>query len=491
MKNLISLGLCIFCILKLYGQDTYPITFHSLLNEKIHDITEKDGVIVGVGRQSIDDYDYSTSLGIIWKIDNQLDTISKSFRFNDTTTSFLSISVCLSGYTVYGNSFYPPNYDVSGFFKLELDNDLNIISKTNIDLSSSLFKWLYFAKTIDDYTYFFGNETDSLGNIVQTITKVDSVSNLIDKFYYNDDWGQFKECLHDPDSNLFYVFTMGMLNRNNSIMVFNDSLELISSKEFPSKYDYLTGDDDVSYENNLDVSWYSDSTFLVGCTHSRSYPRRAPHIEHDFGYSILDTTMSLQPIQYIGTYDTVDHAGFNSNHDYITLASIYYCGTKNDIIDFYPRQPSWIVAGKFDHDLNKIYERYYGGDANYKTAVIKALSNGGCVIGAKRYDHLTQGYEWDATFLKLDSDGYITSSSGNINPPKSIKIYPNPVTDFCYVESNDVGEVMISDLRGRVLKIISVKKGANQIDLSALKPSFYNLIFRSKTIISSHKIIKL
>ncbi|MCG9791663.1 LamG-like jellyroll fold domain-containing protein [Flavobacterium algicola] len=74
-----------------------------------------------------------------------------------------------------------------------------------------------------------------------------------------------------------------------------------------------------------------------------------------------------------------------------------------------------------------------------------------------------------------------TLSTTNFNKSNSIKVYPNPTSNFVIIEAStmDNATIQISDVSGRILVSKNISETANTIDLSPLQNGVY--IFRIKT----------
>lgn len=104
--------------------------------------------------------------------------------------------------------------------------------------------------------------------------------------------------------------------------------------------------------------------------------------------------------------------------------------------------------------------------------------------------------DW-AWLVKVSKDGCVdtlncfpVSSIEAINPQKQVKIYPNPTSDFIYLDSSEEEQLkcQIFDLTGSLIWSGIVSNG--KIDVSALPSGGYVLQIRSKNALVTKKIIK-
>jgi PKD repeat protein len=75
--------------------------------------------------------------------------------------------------------------------------------------------------------------------------------------------------------------------------------------------------------------------------------------------------------------------------------------------------------------------------------------------------------------------------------PSRVRIYPNPVVDFLYLQSMREGEVMIRNLRGQVVKTGTLQAGENRLNLQELQSGMYLLtVMENSEVIFGEKILK-
>jgi hypothetical protein len=294
------------------------------------------------------------------------------------------------------------------------------------------------------------------------------------------------DCILDTDTSHLLTFTSGMTMGRDEMITLDEELNIIETKAFPDLSQ--NGNMVIQYDNNMTVKMVSDTTLLVGCNHIRTFDNALD--QYDIGFSILNHSLDRVPVNYIGSVDTIDYASFCRTFDFVNIDDVYYAGTKNNIFDYFPQESSWILTGKLNSNLQIVYERLYGGDANYKVMDLKCTSDGGYIIGAIRFDYPTQGNEWDVVFYKLNHDGLITNAQNNLYPDLNLNLYPNPVTDGFNIDLPESGTLeLFSILNQRVLEL-QVTKGLIYSDISTLNPGFYLLKYTSKHFNASKLIIK-
>jgi hypothetical protein len=247
-----------------------------------------------------------------------------------------------------------------------------------------------------------------------------------------------------------------------------------------------------SYSHNITLKSYVDDKFIIG-----SVMRKMENWESNtkIGFSVLDTSMQWQQVQYFGSDDTSYYTSYSRpTFDFHTTDSIFFTGTKNQISSFFPQKPSWIMAGALDSDFQPYYINYYGGDAYYHANSMLLTSDGGSIILADRYDKNTQGYEYDVFFLKLNNQGLITEVNQNeICPHRPFLISPNPFENSLQIEMfNETAALTLIDLSGREVQKEILTKGVNKINTSKLHIGIYVAIVElNHGKFYSEKIIKI
>jgi hypothetical protein len=152
------------------------------------------------------------------------------------------------------------------------------------------------------------------------------------------------------------------------------------------------------------------------------------------------------------------------------------------IPDFWPRQPSWIRVGMLNRQLEPVYERFYGGDANYRAYSILSTRDGGAFVSATRYDHNQHNNYNDVFFMKLNNQGLVTMSSHpDLCPLLPAVVYPNPAKEMLFVDlSWDKANCSINDMTGRELKQVSLNNGKNSINVANLPPGIYFIVLKGR-----------
>lgn len=423
--------------------------------------------------------------GKIWQFSSLGDTLTKTFAYGDTACLFHQLFE-LPGqeYLVFGNTFLPPNYSrlKEPLLLLRLDSTLNELEHRMILIEGYDNLCISHVERYESLYYISGvvsenslapfhpcHFTLTAGGEIQKCSIATEI--VLDKPDYTPN-----DCLIDPRSGRMFTFC----DAYDAINVYDSAFSFLGKKTFPESFNPNTADIDVFYAGWTTARWLTDSTFLVASLHHRTQNQMS--IWDDYlGFSELDTTYSLVPVTHIGNspgmgeLDTVDYPAVRDSFDFRTTDSIFFTGTHNMISWFWPQEPSFIMAGMLNRELQPQYVRYYGGDAYYMARNMVCTSDGGFVIAATRYDYLTQNYENDVFFLKLNPEGQIVGTSKPDVCPESIfNLYPNPASEaFTLLLAPPKAEMQLFSLQGQTVHTQTLTRGENRITCQSLKPGTY------------------
>jgi hypothetical protein len=74
------------------------------------------------------------------------------------------------------------------------------------------------------------------------------------------------------------------------------------------------------------------------------------------------------------------------------------------------------------------------------------------------------------------------SASLETNENKNLELYPNPVENMLTISSDELGEISIFDIRGKLIKQINKESQIELINVSDLENGLYFLISETKSI---------
>jgi hypothetical protein len=236
--------------------------------------------------------------------------------------------------------------------------------------------------------------------------------------------------------------------------------------------------------NNIDslpgkLGWYLNSKSInkhdIIITGQRWYEGSIPQMEK-IGILKLNSSFSVKDKFYLGPEDTISYPGIYSNLDFTDTNNIFCIGTANvNISNVYSTIPSYILIGKFNSSLNLTWQKYYGGDQYYLVTCVRAVKDGGVIIGATSFNYQRQNHERDIFIIKIDSNGLITGihqpPTNNVN--KTL-VYPNPGQDLLNIETQQENLVFhLVDLMGREICNKNLIPGKNVMQVQDLNAGIY------------------
>lgn len=466
---------------KTYSQNTFFTYFPNSLNAYVGDMIEDEyGNYLAVGQQRIFN-DFSTNRGTLWRISPQGDTLSKNFSHGgDTSTGFINVLHTDNHYcTIIGGITLHQQQNFNYLMILHIDSSLNVVEKKFIAPSGSTGASAQLVEKLMGNYYCVGNSINLDGVVQHSIMKLNNTFDIIgfQTYSFNSNGiftGSFTNVIISPDSTQLWAFGYNLTPDNQSncdMVVFDTLLNFVEIKPFPfGEFPYWS-----QFDDDLTVRFISDSTFLVGGQFwYQNYPDPA---QVDIGFCKFDSSLVFKPVTVFGAIDTIDNSAFKRTFDFVSIDSIFFTGMKRTGGGLYPSSPSWIHVGLINNDLNPYYERYYGGDAFYWVNSILATSDGGALIAGNRYDYLTQGYERDAFFLKVNSDGLVTSSTHEpYCPYLPFSVYPNPGNGYPLIHlALRNAFLRVYNITGQMVLSFPIKEGANQVDFSRLPNGSYIL----------------
>lgn len=482
MKRLILiLVLQVLFRLDALSQQTFFTFFPSVLNAVILDIIEDQyGNYLAVGQQRISN-DFSTNRGTLWRITPQGDTLSKNFSHGgDTSTGFVNIIHSEDFYcTILGGITLHQQQNFSYMMILHIDSSLNVVEKKFIAPPETIGASALLVVELMGNYYCIGSSVNLDGVAQHSIMKLDNSFDIIGFQTYSFNGtrsftGSFMDVIISPDSTQLWAFGYNLTpddQSNCDMVVFDTLLNFVEIKPFPfGEYPNWS-----QFEDDLTARLLNDSTFLVGGQFwYQNYPEPS---QIDIGFCKFDSSLVFKPVTVFGAIDTIDAGGFKNTFDFICNDSIFFTGMKRTGGGLYPTSPSWIHVGLINNNMNPYYVRYYGGDAFYWVNSILATSDGGALIAGDRYDYLTQGYERDAFFLKVNRDGLVTSSKHEpYCPYLPFTVYPNPGNDYPIINlASQNAFLKVHNITGQMILSITLKEGANQVDFSHLPNGSYIL----------------
>lgn len=416
--------------------------------------------------------------------------LDKSGNVVDSITIYCENYHCLIDEMVTASdtsilSFGVKNCDsVFSLWILVMDFDLNIIKSIDFPLTNQIISNIYSEKRIG-INYNLSFTIGSSGNTSICIMEITNFGEIV-SIDYLDEGGQFNivnEFINDTSQNIYKLFSYNPLNKSSCNLTNIDyELNIINSKFFDG---FLLHGNSAKFIN-------SRNYFLSGMQFSTT----TNHI--DMGLYKINDSDSVKLDQILGNPNVNEYLN-KDNLSFTNPNNVFFTGTSNvshSNLQF-SNSPSEILIYLIDSNLNVKQNHFYGGDACYFVFRSLATLDGGLIITASRYDHLTQNLERDPYILKVDSNGLITSISdptqNTINSNKII-LYPNPTQSYINLEipkSKELSkrQLIIYNIYGTKLDEINMPFDQNQIRIDVRDYSnglyFVKLISKNKLIQSS------
>ncbi|MBA3898751.1 MAG: T9SS type A sorting domain-containing protein [Bacteroidetes bacterium] len=198
--------------------------------------------------------------------------------------------------------------------------------------------------------------------------------------------------------------------------------------------------------------------------------------------------------------DTVELANDNS---FITPDSIFFGTTLNWNLHLhqdpeFSKEDQWYGVYNIKHDGILNWQKYYGGDANYKIHGLVATRDGGALILGGKWDWRNNPVKQGDTYIiKIDRYGNFVPKVGvGINEHfevKNILLYPNPSHNKLNI---NIGmykslHLKIYNIQGSLVAEQTLQSGINSIDVSGFSKGIYTyLIEGEKGFFEKGKFVK-
>ena len=461
------------------GQSSFSTLLQTSLDERAFDAAENcNGVYYFVGRKfnedSLDKFAYMFSLNPDGELLDE-----REFYHEDSISYFGFIEFRNDTLTVFGAKGLKEAGGCNELWVLLMDESYNIIKEKLYDLAG--YSLVGISAIRNHKGNFVLNGVISLPYelpdmlFYELSPELDSIRTEI--LSYQE--GQFGYDLIEMQNGGYKVFTSGYFP--------GATQQTANIVEVDSIFNYLSVDS-IPYrlKFNHSAKWVNDSSFLV-----TGYKYIHDSLRIDMGIAKLNSDNQFINGDHFGKLgDTTSYVGAISNLDFISRNNIYFGGASNIFPTHLPYQPedSWLILVNLDSNMNKNWQRFYGGDAFYYLWGLKATSDGGCLMLATRYDDITQDNEFDIFIVKVDSNG-LTTSVPDIPSMSSaeIRFFPNPAGDhvtaqFPGVVHQKQKELFIYNNLGILVRQFNIPENQDrmQIDVSFLPNGLYHGIMTSQ-----------
>ncbi len=371
-------------------------------------------------RKQVDYYDFSK----IFKLDNnQFVAVGSSFNFGS------NISVSIHNKVMYYT------------FNIDLDS----ISFKEICMEDAPIQYLSMRDAIINNNNHIVSLCEDMSKrnimLLEASTAGDSIrsSHLIPTYGV-----KIYSIMQKPDYTGYLIICEGNYNIPfesylSHIITVDNNLNFISIDSLPGECAYFS---QLRQFNN---------GILIGGRAVRSWggipppiPPPVPYVTEEYCIEKLDNNLNVAKQVYLShvvlnhhgsASDTISYPAMDQNFAFIDTNNIYACHYRAYPPAGYPNKQNYFVIARFNANLDKKWQYYFGYDAYYWPNCIIATLDGGCFISGIRYDAATQNQEYDIFYLKLDSTGlFVSTHEPKIEIHLAI-MFPNPGTDKITLES--------------------------------------------------------
>ena len=468
MRTIISHFILILIVFlnSLFGQSTFELSIDSDKDQKIFSIIELNNSYLLSG-YSYDSND-TLSFGYIVKLDNE-GNITDELYLYDIYSNYIFNSHYFNKdiYLVGSKDFNYP--DTISLWLLKLNEDLEIENESYFSLPQGY--WYSYMNSI----------IDSDTNIVVAgylTTQLENGTYHHDPGFYkislNGDSINMKLMVNDiipmrmvfdiqesRDSNNYYAYGSRFAN------IGDGGDRLLLNKEFDSItyvncangiYDFYS----PMYLSDTSIVFYGHGNFNNGAEDEVAVSIAKDNMESlYYDHFSRDENMKEHPLMM---------NGIDINDNYIYVGGLSNWNPTNP---FYSSHPSWFHIVKYDYELNRVWEKYFGGDAYYFPYSLKATSDGGCIIVGNRYDGEIQ-YVRDIYVVKVDSNGLITWTQ-SLNPQEyKVAVFPNPGKDYLQLHTELYpANLKLFNIKGQMVLEEEIRQNTTTIQTQSLSTGTY------------------
>lgn len=296
---------------------------------------------------------------------------------------------------------------------------------------------------------------------------------------------------------------------------------LNSTKNSSQTFDYGWGNYDINTHNII-----GDSIYCLRSSEGIYYKLRINKLVYDSSYSITYSEISptASPVNV-----TID------KHDYLGKKFVYLDLDADLVHNIEPSQPWDLIFTRYQTEISAGF--YYGVTGVILNKGVQAVKVAGVDIATNNYSAYESqlssninsiGYDWKTQTLQivdsliyfikiangdvyklrftgfrsgLSSDGMIkfeksliqSSSVQSLNGIENLNIYPNPSSDFIYVNAftSNMSQINITDLFGRTIFSKQFKNNIinEVVDISAFASGIYTVSIQDVNSFINKKII--
>lgn len=309
----------------------------------------------------------------------------------------------------------------------KMDTSLNIIYEKQLLLSDSLYVSNYDGIENSEGNFILAGTTNSFNGIPYDldpfIYRVSATGDSLGSLFIKNKISNIDGCDGiSAKDNRYYLFVnsfgQGILG---NYLVIDSGLTIIDTIGLPSNLQH-------KYSPKL----IQDSMFVI-CTTDHDYEK--------VFISKINETGHIIKSEIFGKSNTVTFPSYQNslsirNDDIFFLAISDFC-TISPFLGY--GNPSSLLVGKLDYNLNTQWLQYFGGDKYYHSYNITATSDGGCICIGTVNDTINHNNIRDIFVIKLDSNGVSNWQQTIAVPRQRVRVYPNPSNEKIFIEIGEYG----------------------------------------------------
>ena len=137
----------------------------------------------------------------------------------------------------------------------------------------------------------------------------------------------------------------------------------------------------------------------------------------------------------------------------------------------------WII--KLDGSGNKEWDKTYGGSGYDYASSIQQTSDGGYIVAGNTESNdgdISDGNNGSSDIWIIKLGPETPENTNQIETQNMFSLYPNPANTQVVINTNALqalGEVLITDMTGKIVKQFQTQKSTTEIDISTLENGIY------------------
>ncbi len=476
MKKILIYIFIIFSSQLVYSNSTFDTIYFNPDDERINDIIEFPNFYILIG-SNVDTINYGS---YIIKIDKK-GVILKDTIFDKNSISHRIFKV--SNEIVLIRERFATSHNQAFIVFTKMDTSLNIIFEKQLLMPDSLYLFRYNVMVNSDSNFVIAGTTNTFSSpplfLDPFIYIVSDMGDSLKALFMNNTLNTIDMCydIAEKDKRYFaFISHFGGSITLGVFLVVDSNLTII---------DTVNIQDDLY--DNFSPKLINDSIFII-CTKNTN--------SNKVSISKINETGHIKKTKSFGKPNSLANPSYQNSLSIKNNNVFFLINTDFSLANpfFGHGQPSSIMIGKLDFELNTKWLRFYGGDKYYHAYNILATSDGGCICIGTANDTINHNYNRDIFVVKLDSNGLGTWSQTIKMPSLAVKVFPNPVLDYLNIsiasKNEPIKKITIYNIQGKQILQKTINASQTIINVSSLAKGVYILegvtrsgaIFREKFV---------